>query len=103
EYFAHYTYKPNPIQRSIMIAEELPEQPFTRFSAYTFLLVGYALSLGIGLYIGSHMQDFFGDVTLLFRDRVIAVHSSIILDLIFYPPIAVLIVDTVHGVTSRID
>ena len=73
----------NPIQGSIIRQEALPEQPFTRFSAYTFLLVGYALSLGIGLYIGWHMQDFFGDVTLLFRDRVIAVHSSIILDLIF--------------------
>ena len=103
EYLAHYTYKPKPIQGSIIRQEALPEQPFTRFSAYTFLLVGYALSLGIGLYIGSHMQDFFGDVTLLFRDRVIAVQSSIILDLIFYPPIAVLIVDSVHGLASRID
>ncbi len=49
------------------------------------------------------MQDFFGDVTLMFRDRVIAVQSSMILDLIFYPPIAVLIVDTVQGLVSRID
>jgi len=103
EYMLHYTYKPKPIQGSIIQQEALPEQPFTRFSAYTFLLVGYALSLGIGLYIGSHMQDFFGDVTLLFRDRVIAVHSSIVLDLIFYPPIAVLIVDTVQSLASRID
>jgi hypothetical protein len=83
--------------------EEKPEQPFTRFSAYTFLLVGYALSVGIGLYIGWHTQDFFNDMTLIFRDRVAAVQSSMILDLIFYPPIAVLIVDTVHGLASRID
>jgi len=103
EYLAHYTYKPKPIQGSIITQEALPEQPFTRFSAYTFLLVGYALSVGIGLYIGWHMQDFFSDVTLLFRHRVIAVQSSMILDLIFYPPIAVLIVDTVHGLVSRID
>jgi DnaJ domain len=103
EYLEHYTYKPKPIQGSIIRQEALPEQPFTRFSAYTFLLVGYALSLGIGLIIGSHLQDLFGDMTLLFRDRVIAVQSSIILDLIFYPPIAVLIVDSVHGLASRID
>ena len=103
EYLAHYTYKPKPIQGSIITQEALPEQPFTRFSAYTFLLVGYALSVGIGLYIGWHMQDFFGDETLMFRDRVIAVQSSMILDLIVYPPIAVLIVDTVHGLVSRID
>jgi len=103
EYLAHYTYKPNPIQGSIISQDALPEQPFTRFSAYTFLLVGYALSVGIGLYIGYHTQDFFNDLTLLFRHRVAAVQSGFILDLIFYPPIAVLIVDTVHGIASRID
>jgi len=103
EYLAHYTYKPQPIQGSIIREEALPEQPFTRFSAYTFLLVGYALSIGIGLYIGWHTQDFFGNLQLLFRNHVAVVQSSMILDLIFYPPIAVLIVDTVHGLASRID
>ena len=112
EYLAHYTYVPNLIQGSIMRGETLPEQPFTRFSAYTFLLVGYALSVGIGLYIGWHAQDFFADITLLFRDRVHVGQGSVLAymwaallipDLIVYPPIAVLIVDTVHGITSRID
>jgi hypothetical protein len=112
EYLAHYTYVPNIIQGSIMRGETLPEQPFTRFSAYTFLLVGYALSVGIGLYIGWHTQDFFADITLLFRHRVGVVQSSmlaytwaaiVIPELIVYPPIAVLIVDTVHGIASRID
>ena len=112
EYLAHYTYRPNLIQGSIMRGEVEPEQPFTRFSAYTFLLVGYALSVGIGLYIGWHTQDFFADITLLFRDRVAVVQSGmlaytwaaiLIPDLIVYPPIAVLIVDTVHGIASRID
>jgi hypothetical protein len=86
-----------------MSQDALPEQPFTRFSAYTFLLVGYALSIGIGLYIGWHADDFFKDMTLLFRDKVITAQVAIVLDLIFYPPIAVLIVDTVHSVASRID
>ena len=111
EYFAHYTYVPNIIQGSIMRGESLPEQPFTRFSAYTFLLVGYALSVGIGLYIGWHAQDFFADITLLFRDPsgvqsgiMAYVWAAILIpDLIVYPPIAVLIVDTVHGIASRID
>ena len=112
EYLAHYTYVPNLIQGSIMRGESLPEQPFTRFSAYTFLLVGYALSVGIGLYIGWHAQDFFADITLLFRHHQTVVQSSVLAyawaaivipDLIVYPPIAVLIVDTVHGIASRID
>jgi DnaJ-like protein len=112
EYLAHYTYKPRLFNDSIMRSESLPEQPFTRFSAYTFLLVGYGLSVGIGLYIGWHTQDFFNDITLLFQHRVGVVQSSmlaytwaalLIPDLIVYPPIAVLIVDTVHGIASRID
>ena len=107
EYLSHYTYKPNPIQGSIMRGESAPEQPFTRFSAYTFLLVGYALSVGIGLYIGWHTQDFFDDLALLFRHRESVLPypwaALLIPDLIVYPPIAVLIVDTVHGIASRID
>jgi len=112
EYLAHYTYRPDLIQGSIMRGASLPEQPFTRFSAYTFLLVGYALSVGIGLYIGWHTQDFFNDIATMFRDRAGIVQSSVLAytwaailipDLVIYPPIAVLIVDTVHGITSRID
>ena len=111
EYLAHYTYKEKPIQGSVFRPEALPEQPFTRFSAYTFLLVGYGLSVGIGLYIGWHAQDFFSDLRLVFQHRVAVVQSSmmaswaviLIPDLIVCPPIAVLIVDTVHGIASKID
>jgi DnaJ domain len=112
EYLAHYTYYPTRIQHSIIREEEAPEQPFTRLSAYTFLLVGYALSIGIGLYVGWHTQDFFSDLTLLFRHQAAAVQNSVVAyastvilvpEVLVYPPIAVLIVDTVHGLASRID
>ena len=109
EYFAHYTYRPEPIQSSIIRDAEAPEQPFTRFSAYTFLLVGYALCVGIGLYIGWHTQDFFNDLTMLFRPKAggngVLTNPAFLLipDLVFYPPIAVLIIDSVHGLASRID
>jgi DnaJ domain len=112
EYFAHYTYIPKTLQDTIIRESEAPEQPFTRLSAYTFLLVGYALSAGIGLYIGWHTQDFFIDLNSLFRHQVAEVQSSVVAytsaalvvpDLILYPPIAVLIIDTVHGIASRID
>ena len=112
EYFAHYTYIPKTIQDTIIREAETPEQPFTRLSAYTFLLVGYALSAGIGLYIGWHTQDFFIDLNSLFRHQVAEVQSSVVAytaaslvvpDLVLYPPIAVLIIDTVHGIASRID
>ncbi|MEK6279277.1 MAG: J domain-containing protein [Acidobacteriota bacterium] len=109
EYFAHYTYRPKSIQDSIMSDDEKPEQPFTRFSAYAFLLVGYALSVGVGLVIGWHSQDFFNDLTLLFRQGVGDAQSSLLAytsstltlpDLLVYPPIAVLIVDSMQSLTS---
>lgn len=109
EYFAHYTYRPKSIQDSIMTEDEKPEQPFTRFSAYTFLLVGYALSVGVGLVIGWHAQDFFNGLTLLFRQGVGEAQSSLLAytsstltlpDLLVYPPIAVLIVDSMQSLTS---
>jgi len=109
EHFRHYTYKPDSRHYSITQEEEKPSQPYTRFSGYAFLIVGYALSLSLGLLIGWHAQDFFSDLTLLFRHHASAPGSSvsptvlIVSDLIFYPPIAVLIIDSVHAVASRID
>lgn len=109
EYLAHYTYRPKSIQDSIMRDDEKPEQPFTRFSAYTFLLVGYAVSVGVGLVIGWHAQDFFNDLTMLFRQGVGEVQASLLSytsstlslpDLLVYPPIAVLIVDSMERLTS---
>jgi hypothetical protein len=110
EYIRHYTYKPDEIHYSITREGREPDQPFTRFSAYAFLLGGYMVSLGIGLFIGWHAQDFFADLTLLFRHHATAPAigsfspiALVISDLLFYPPIAVLIIDTLHSVASRID
>jgi hypothetical protein len=91
--------------------EEEPAQPFTRFSAYTFLLVGYGLSIGVGLLIGWHAQQFFSGLTTFFR-HVDVTHSNMLVysstmllipDLVVYPPIAVLIVDSMQALTSRMD
>lgn len=110
EYFAHYTYRPKSIQDSLMRDEEKPEQPFTRFSAYTFLLVGYAVSIGVGLIIGWHAQGFMSGLTMLLPREVthtnMLFYSSTMLlipDLVVYPPIAVLIVDSMQALTSRMD
>jgi len=109
EYFRHYTYKPDEIHYSITREEEKPAKPFTRFSAYAFLVGGYVASLGIGLFIGWHAQDFFADLTLLFRYHAPATGASyspaalLVSDLLFYPPIAVLVIDTMHAIASRID
>jgi len=111
EYFNHYTYRPKARQPSIMRDDEKPEQPYTRLSAYTFLLVGYGLSAALGLLIGWHAQEFLNGMSVFFRhvegvqSNMLFVSSTALLipDLVVYPPIAVLIVDTMHAVTSRID
>lgn len=112
EYLEHYTYRPEPIQASIISGEQLPEQRFTRVSAYAFLIGGFIVSLGLGLFLGWHSQDFFSDLTLLFRHREEAAqsgalaysHTSLLIsNVLLCPPIAVLIIDTVHAVASKID
>lgn len=111
EYFNHYTYRPKARQDSILRDEEKPEQPYTRFAAYAFLLIGYGLSVALGLVIGWHAQEFVNGMSVFFRhvggaqSKMLFVSSTALLipDLVVYPPIAVLIVDTMHAVTSRID
>jgi hypothetical protein len=109
EHFRHYTYKRDSRHYSITQEEEKPSQPFTRLSGFAFLIGGYGISLGLGLLIGWRSQDFFSDLTLLFRHHTAVPGSSvsptilIASGLIFYPPIAVLIIDSVHALASRID
>lgn len=97
--FEHYTYSPKSIHDSVINADDgQPDKPFTRFTASTFLIVGSLLSLAGGLYVGTAMKHFeiFNDINYLFGQ-----HFR--LDLLFYPPIAVLIVDTLHNIASKID
>jgi fumarate reductase subunit C len=94
--FERYTYKPKFIQDSIMSGEEKSEKPYSRLTAYAFLIVGYIGSLAAGLFMAGHVHYIVSDMALFFD-------QNIRLDLLFYPPIAVLIVDTMHSVASRID
>src|SRR5437870_3777873 len=66
EHFRYYTYKPDAKHYSITQEEE-PSQPFTRFSAFAFLIGGYVISVSLGLLINRQAQDFFLDLTTLFR------------------------------------
>ena len=109
EHFRHYTYKKDSLHYSITQEEEKPSQPYSRLSGFAFLIGGYGISLGLGLLIGWRSQDFFSDLTLLFRhhasvpSQTVSPTVLIVSDLIFYPPMAVLIIDTVHALASRID
>ena len=96
-YFRRYTYRPDPIHDSITREPQAPSKPFTRFTASSFLIIGYAASFGIGLLLNEHMSGAF----LRFIPGLGG--PSLQLELLFYPPIAVLVVDTMHTVAAKID
>lgn len=95
--FEHYTYRPKSIHDSIINADG-PEKPFTRFTASTFLIIGYALSIAAGHFFRAQAR------TLMpFEDLPEIFGQHFRFDLFLYPPIAVLIVDTMHTIASKID
>lgn len=87
KHFDHYTYKPGRIS---ITRQSKQNKQFKRSVAWAFVIGGYLLSLGTGMLIGMLTEDFstqfFGENTLM--DAFIAV--------LFYPPIAVLIVDMMY-------
>ncbi len=97
--FEHYTYQPKSIHDSIINAgEDGPDKPFTRFTASTFLILGYAVSVIAGHFFRAQTQ-----YLTIFRDLPYIFGQDFRYDLFLYPPIAVLIVDTMHKLASKID
>jgi curved DNA-binding protein CbpA len=97
--FEHYTYDPKSIHDSINSdSGGFPDKPFTRFAASTFLILGPVVSLAVGHFFRTQTQHMF-----IFSDLPKTFGQYFTFDLIFYPPIAVLIVDTMHNVASKID
>jgi curved DNA-binding protein CbpA len=91
-----YTYSEN-LHDSILDESEPETKPFTRFKAIAFLLIGLCASLGIGLLIG-----YFFSVSI---DATMPSLFSAELrpEIVFYPPIAVLLVDLMHSVASKFE
>ena len=99
--FERYTYRrPRPSSSTPDTSVELPasDKPFTRSAASFFLIGGYALSLVIGIIVGAQAHRI-----LLFNDIPYLFGNTIRFDLLFYPPIAVLLVDLMHTIASKID
>ena len=95
--FERYTYRDDNIHDSILEEIEPITKPYTRFAATCFLIVGFGLSLGIGLLVGNYMELFVGATMPTFFS------NSLKPEFIFYPPIVVLFVDLMHTFASRFD
>ena len=98
EYFRRYTYQPDSsLHDSVTREREPAAKPFTRFAASSFLIGGYAASVTLGLLLGSQMYStILSEVPFLYDPQIRP-------QLLFYPPIAVLIVDTMHTVAAKLD
>jgi len=97
EHFSRYTYQPSSLHDSVTHEVERSDKPFTRFAASSFLVIGYMACLGAGLLLGEQMYNtILSEVPGLFDTQIRP-------ELLFYPPIAVLIIDTLHLIAAKID
>lgn len=91
-----FTYGDDDVHESILDDNERKAKPISRVFATGFLVLGVALSFGIGLMIGNFFQIFPASVPAMFS-------TSLKPEFVFYPPIFVYLVDVMHGFASRVD
>jgi len=95
--FERYTYNDENVHDSILQETETITKPFKRVSAICFLVAGFFLSFGVGLFIGSYLDVFaVNSMRSVFS-------SNLKPEFIFYPPIFVLLVDSMHAFATRMD
>ena len=91
--FERYTYTQKKATGDV---KAVNDKPFTRAAATAFLVLGYIVSAATGLFVGEHFYYVLSDLAHFFDQQVRP-------DLLIYPPIAVLIIDAMHAVASKID
>lgn len=95
--FELYTYDAENIHDSILDDAEPVSKPYSRTTAFAFLVIGVGLSLGVGLLIGNYLEMFVAAaMPKLFS-------PTLRLEFIFYPPIVVLLVDVMHTLAMKFD
>ncbi len=94
EHFDYYTYRPGrPASKRVRRGA----RPFKRSVAWAFVGGGYLLSMITGLLIGSLTEDYTGN--LVGGNSL----GDALLKILFYPPMAVLIVDTIYLINIRLE
>ena len=95
EHLDHYTYRAPRI--SVTRPARRPNKQFKRSAAWAFVIIGYLLSVGAGILIGLLTESF--SAQLLGSTDI----ADAFLYALVYPPIAVLIVDTMYRINLRFD
>jgi curved DNA-binding protein CbpA len=93
-----YSYRADPALDQFEQREIALEKPFTRQAAYAFITLGPLASFILGIYLGEHTQynPILMAMPLFFDPKL---HPELLL----YPPIIVLIVDTLHTLALKMD
>lgn len=94
--FDRYTYSES-IHDSILHESNPSEKPYRRLTAAVFLIGGVFISLGIGLLIG----NFFDISSAKTLPKLFS--STVSPEIIFYPPIVVLLVDLMHAFVLKFE
>ena len=94
QHFDYYTYRPS---RSSSSRRKDSNKRFKRSVAWAFVLGGYLLSIGAGVIIGMLTED----ISAQFFSH--SAMADAVFSVLFYPPIAVLIVDTMYRINLRFD
>jgi len=95
--FEKYTHNNEHLHDSILDENEPETKPYSRSAAISFLVVGFSLCLGIGLFIGNYLEVYFASTLPS------AFSPNFKYEFVFYPPIVVLFVDAMHSVAARFD
>lgn len=74
-----------------------PERRHSRLSAILILLVGFSVSIGAGVILGTNADSLFGIGLSKFFS------GTLEWDLVLYPPIVVLLVEIMHSIVARFD
>jgi len=96
EAFDKYTYDDENLHDSILDETELPTRQYSRYTMSVMLIAGVAACFAVGLALGYSFELRSMTTPYLFS-------ASLQPDMFLYPPIFVLIVDTMHGFVLRTD
>lgn len=96
EAFDRFTYDDEDIHESILDETELPSRQYSRYQMTAMLVGGIVVCFGCGLAIGYALQ-----LRSLTEPYLFSEFPQI--DVLFFPPIFVLVVDAMHGFVLRTD
>jgi hypothetical protein len=94
EAFDRFTYDDEDIHESILDETELPSRQYSRYQMTAMLIGGIVICFGLGLTIG-----YVFELRSLTEPYLFSAFPQI--DVLFFPPIFVLVVDAMHGFLLR--